>query len=106
MKIYKLIYITLAGSVLLACEQQARSYTMEQAKAICHDKMRDAQGPRTNVTMGANSRTGGFGGVSVQLSDSYLRGLDPQEVYDECMAKLPIRGRTESPNSASAAMGN
>ncbi len=87
----KLVFLALTSGILVSCEQQPKTYTIQEARAICEEKQRDAQGPRTNVTVGANSESGGFGGVSIALSDSYLRGEDPKLVYDKCMASLPIR---------------
>ncbi len=83
-------------SILSACEQQPRTYTTAQAQAICEGERRDAQGPRTNMTIGTNSRTGAFGGVSVSFNDKYLRGIDPQTAYDDCMKRLPIEDSVAS----------
>ena len=61
----------------------------------CEDRARAAQGPSGNVTVGANSETGGFGGASVSVSSDFLRGLDPELVYQRCVLELtgdlPVR---------------
>lgn len=56
-----------------------------RAAEICEDRARAAQGPTGRVTVGTNSRTGGFGGVQVGVSSDFLTGRDPLEVYTECV---------------------
>ncbi len=85
-----ILLLSAALTTLAACEQQPRTYTVAQAKAICEDERRDAQGPRSNVTLGANSESGGFANMSISLNDSFIRGEDPDVVYSDCMSRLNI----------------
>jgi len=61
----------------------------------CEERARGAQGPQADLTVGANSRTGGFGSASVSISSDFIRGLDPEQVYQRCVLELtgenPVR---------------
>lgn len=69
--------------------------TREEAANRCEERARAAQGPQVGVTVGANSRTGAFGGASIGVTSDFLRGRDPLEVYESCVieltGELPIR---------------
>ncbi len=81
------ISILLAIPALLsAC--QPKIYSQEEITETCTEERLDAEGVRGGVTVGANSVTGPQVGVSLRISDSYIRGLDPQSVYDQCVQKL------------------
>jgi len=57
----------------------------------CEDRARAAQGPKAAVAVGVG--TGGTSAsVGVGVSLDYLRGRDPQEVYETC-----VRERTGQP---------
>ena len=79
---------------LAACE--APLLSPEQAALVCEERAREAQAPTGSVTVGANSRTGGFGGVSIGVTSDYLMGRDPVQVYEDCVmarsGQAPIRG--------------
>ena len=61
----------------------------------CEERARAAQGPTGEVTIGANSETGGFGGVAIGITSDYLRGADPVAVYEDCVFRrtgaAPVR---------------
>lgn len=57
----------------------------ERAAEICEDRARAAQGPTGSVTVGTNSRTGGFGGVEIGVSSDFIAGRDPIAVYEACV---------------------
>lgn len=67
----------------------------ELAAKRCEERARAAQGPTGNVTVGMNSRSGGFARANVGISSDFVQGLDPDAVYDRCVLKLtgdlPIR---------------
>ncbi len=69
--------------------------TPEQAAARCEERARAAQAPEVGLTIGANSKSGGFASASIGLSADLLRGRDPLEVYETCVIDLtgepPIR---------------
>ncbi len=86
MKISLVALLTL--SALSACDTTPRQYTYQEARKICLDERRDAEGPRGNVTFGATSRGNGFGGATISINDKFIRGLDPDVVYEQCMNRL------------------
>ena len=67
----------------------------ERAADRCEERARAAQGPTGSVTVGTNSRSGGFFEGSIGISTDAIRGLDPVAVYDRCVleltGELPIR---------------
>jgi hypothetical protein len=83
----------LAFLVLSACTPVPVS--PERAAEICEDKARAAQGSTGRVSVGTNSRTGGFGGLKIGLSSDFIAGRDPLEVYAQCIfdrtGAAPIR---------------
>jgi len=68
---------------LAACEPQ--QMTLEQAIDFCSEKAAQAAGPTGSAEIGVGSE-GTFANITIGISDSYLRGDDPQLVYDRCMA--------------------
>ena len=52
----------------------------ERAAQLCEARAQAAQGPTGEVTVGVNSESGGFGGLSVGLSSDFLVGRDPLAV--------------------------
>lgn len=78
---------------LAACE--VAPPTPQEAADRCEERARAAQGPSVGVTVGANSRTGGFGSASIGVTSDFLQGRDPVEVYESCVFRLtgeaPIR---------------
>jgi hypothetical protein len=85
--------VLFAGLVASACTPVPIS--PERAADICEQKARDAQGPTGSVTIGTNSRTGAFGRAENGVNSDFLRGLDPLEVYENCVfdrtGAAPIR---------------
>ncbi len=67
----------------------------ERAAERCQERARGAEGPQAEVTVGINSRTGGFASGSLGVSSDFLRGLDPVAVYESCVfnltGELPVR---------------
>ncbi|MBT8412037.1 MAG: hypothetical protein KJP02_09605 [Octadecabacter sp.] len=67
----------------------------ERAADICEEKARAAQGPTGSVTVGTNSDDGPFSRVEIGVNSDFLRGLDPMEVYVDCVFErtgaAPIR---------------
>jgi len=54
----------------------------------CEDRARAAMGPTGQVAVGVNSNTGGFTKARIGVSTDFLRGRDPDAVYDACMLQL------------------
>ena len=78
------------GLVLSACTPPQMTYA--EAVAFCQDKADAAAGPQGAV--GLSVGTGGTNAsFSISLSDSYLRGDDPEIVYETCMNELSQNGQ-------------
>ena len=85
-----LIILTAAGAMLSACTP--RQYSYVEARALCQDKADAAAGPQGNASVGFG--TGGpSASLGISISDSYLRGDDPQIVFDTCMNNLMAAGQ-------------
>ena len=67
----------------------------EKVAQECEDRARAAQGPTGEITVGTNSRTGGFFEGSIGVSSDFLRGADPLAVHESCVMRRtgqpPIR---------------
>ena len=85
-----LILLTAAGALLSACTP--RQYSYVEARALCQDKADAAAGPQGNVAVGVGTGGTSFSG-GISFSDSYLRGDDPQIVFDKCMNNLMASGQ-------------
>jgi len=77
-------------SAVAGCDPRPMTYA--EALEICRDKSNAAAGPQGNIglRMDANGLTPT---VNLSISDSFLRGDDPQEVFDICMNDLSISGQ-------------
>ncbi len=79
-------------TLVAAC---ATTISPERAADVCEERARAAQGPTGGVTLGTNSRTGGFASVEIGLSSDFVAGRDPLEVYQSCVfdrtGAAPIR---------------
>ncbi len=68
-----------------------------QAADHCEKRARDAQGPTGHVTFGVNSRSGGFTEAEIGLTSDFLRGTDPELLYDRCVIELTGEGPIRRP---------
>lgn len=80
---------TLIGTVLVSCTP--KTYSDTEIKAACEEERLDASGVRGAVSIGANSHSGPSMGVSLSVNDKFLRGVDPQAAYDQCVQKYNDR---------------
>ena len=60
--------------------------TPAAVERACLDRARAAEGPRGAVAVGIGSGGGVNTSLAVSVSDDYLRGRDPREVYETCRA--------------------
>jgi len=88
MKKFVILALPLA---LMACTPVSR----EKAADKCEDRARSAQAPEGNITIGANSNSGGFVNGSLSIHSDFVQGRDPVAVYESCVfqmtGELPIR---------------
>ena len=88
------------AALLMALPLMAKACTQAplsplDAARVCEERARAAQGPTGNVSVGASSRGGLSSGISIGVTDDYLRGRDPFEVYENCVVarsgQMPVR---------------
>ncbi len=81
------VCIGVAATVGLTACTKPEPITVDRAMAICTDRARSAVKPDVNVGVGVGIgkrvRTGV--GIGIELSSDYLKGRDPNEVYEECV---------------------
>lgn len=79
----------LTGLALVASLAACGPVPVDQAERSCLRDARLAQHPRGSVTMGVGGGDGGglhtMGRVSVEVSDDYIMGRDPSEVFTRCV---------------------
>jgi hypothetical protein len=74
--------VALFGGGLAACAPAPIS--VQRAMAQCSDRARQAVAPSGRIVVGVGS--GGVrGGVSIGVTEDFLRGRDPVEVYNQCV---------------------
>ena len=87
----RFLILTLTGTLFLA---SCGPMSPEMAAQHCQDRARAADGPTGSVTIGVSNQGPVLGG-EIGITDDYLRGRDPEEVYETCVrdktGKGPIR---------------
>ncbi|MGI9393391.1 MAG: hypothetical protein ACR2OY_01965 [Boseongicola sp.] len=64
----------------------------ERAADFCEDRARDATGPIGGVHIGVGSGGHVHTGVAIGVTSDYLRGSDPQVVYEDCVRQKTGQG--------------
>lgn len=64
----------------------------ERVAERCADRAKEAEGPKTSVTLGVNSETGTFAKGSIGISSDYILGRDPYVIYENCVRRLTGQG--------------
>ncbi|MBL4873076.1 MAG: hypothetical protein JKY41_06700 [Rhodobacteraceae bacterium] len=84
------VIVSVIGLVLSACTAPQKTYV--EAVAFCRDKADAASGPQG--ALGLSVGTGGTNAsISISVSDAFLRGDDPEVVYETCMNELSQNGQ-------------
>ncbi|WP_394153464.1 hypothetical protein [Loktanella salsilacus] len=78
----------IAGFAVLAACAPPTPPTLQQVEAKCSQEARAAAGPTGSIAVGASSSTGLRSGISIGVTDDFLRGRDPAVVYAECYTRL------------------
>lgn len=78
----------IAGLVVLAACTPPTPPTPQQVEARCSDEARAAAGPTGQVAVGVSNTRGVQTGISIGVTDDFLRGRDPAAVYAECYVRL------------------
>ena len=81
----------LAPISLMGCDLPPIS--PERAYEICSEEARRAAGPTGSVGLGVGS-SGVTGNFEVTVTDDFIRGRDPQVVYDSCFRRRTGAGPT------------
>jgi len=82
-----ILYKSLVLLILSACADP-RTYSAQEIAEICNERKEETAGPQGQVSVGINSRDGLGLGASISVNDKFLRGLDPDAVYEQCVQKL------------------
>ena len=77
-------------TAVAGCEPRQMTYA--DALEVCRDKADAAAGPQGDIGLRMDSN-GLTPTLNLSISDSFLRGDDPQEVFDTCMNDLSISGQ-------------
>ena len=87
--------------ILAGCSSEPVS--VQQATALCMEPARKAGGPTGSFGFGVDSESGLQTRISIELTDDYLAGRDPDEVFEECVIK---RSGSKPEQSYSDLVGN
>lgn len=84
--------VSIIALIVVAAGCTPKVLTHAEALEMCRDQADAASGPQGNL--GASTGTSGTrANVSISISDSFLRGDDPQMVFDTCMNELSSNGQ-------------
>ncbi|WP_458792359.1 hypothetical protein [Yoonia sp. MH D7] len=83
--------------VLLMLGACSTTMTPQQAADHCEKRARDAQGPTGGVTFGVNNKSGAFTEAEIGISSDFLRGADPDVLYDRCVIEITGEGPIRRP---------
>jgi hypothetical protein len=81
--------VFLTASIGLAACAAPKPISVERAMAQCTQRARSAIKP--DITVGVGIGTGGGrgtkvgAGIGIELSSDYLKGTDPEDVYETCV---------------------
>ena len=80
-------YALLALGLLAACGPP-RPLTPFEVEARCQERASRAAAPTGSVAVGVSSNRGVQTGISIGITDDFIRGRDPALVYAECYTEL------------------
>ena len=83
---FRLLPLLAAVALIAGCSSEPVS--VRQAMEMCKEPARKAGGPTGTVGLGFDSEGGVSSSLSIELTDDYLFGRDPDEVFEECVVKL------------------
>ncbi len=83
--------------VLLALSACGTTMDAVQAADHCEQRARDAEGPTGRVTFGVNNNSGAFTEAEIGITSDFLRGTDPDVLYDRCVIKITGEGPIRRP---------
>ena len=80
--------VLIAGVVAVAGCTPPPPPTPQQVETKCSQEARSAAGPTGQVALGVSNTRGVQSGISIGVTDDFLRGRDPATVYAECYVRL------------------
>ncbi len=80
--------ILIVGLVALGACTPPTPPSPQQVAAKCDAEARAASAPTGEVAVGISSSRGLQSGISIGVTDDFLRGRDPAVVYAECYQRL------------------
>ena len=80
--------ILLGGLLALGACTPPPPPTPQQVAAKCDAEARAAAAPTGQVAVGVSNTRGLQTGISIGVTDDFLRGRDPATVYGECYVRL------------------
>ena len=90
---------TVLAAVALIAGCSSEPVPVKQAMEMCMEPARKAGGPTGSVGLGFDSDGGVSSTLSIELTDDYIFGRDPDDVFEECVVKrsgsLPDRSHSE-----------
>lgn len=76
--------------------------SMPNAERQCFDRARHAEAPRGEVGIGGSNRDGAYVRGEITITSDYLRGADPETVYNTCVVRKtgqnPLRSYSSFPD--------
>lgn len=83
-----ILLILVSGFLLSSCAKTAQYPLLEgQILSICLDEKKKAITPEAGVNI-SNSKKGNRIGFSLSFSSNFIKGVDPETVYVQCLERL------------------
>ena len=81
--------LLVASSFFLTCCSETTKTTLskEQVLTICLDEKKKAISPEVEVNL-SKSQKGNSVGFSVSFDSNFIKGIDPDTVYADCVKRL------------------
>ncbi len=61
--------------------------SLPDAERQCFDRARQAEAPRGEVGLGASTDGGAYARGEITITSDFLRGADPETVYNTCVVR-------------------
>ena len=86
---FVIMYLLVASSFLLiSCSETTKTILpKEQVLNICLDEKKKAASPEAEVNL-SKSQKGNRVGFSISFGSNFIKGIDPETVYADCVRRL------------------
>lgn len=89
----RVVFLLPAFMLLAACGP----LSPERAAEVCEDKARAATGPTGEIGIGIGTGGKVDSRLEIGVTSDYLRGLDPYQVYEDCVRRETGQGPIRPP---------